>query len=122
MSFTDKVVDSFASVPTGRPVLVFRNAQDADDFQRNFSGKVVYNKNTHVELPKPEGLELVYGGKRDGSQTSYVFHTPQQAALFWQKLNGYGVMYDDKASAGIVYVGQTHHSEYQGEPIFPGVA
>jgi hypothetical protein len=63
MTSTDQALQSFFYVPEGRPVLVFDSPEEARKFEMSFKGAETYHNPTHVFLPKPHGLELVFTSK-----------------------------------------------------------
>jgi hypothetical protein len=69
MTSTDQALQSFFYVPEGCPVLVFDSPEEARKFEMSFKGAETYYNPTHVFLPKPHGLELVFASKT--GQTAY---------------------------------------------------
>jgi hypothetical protein len=140
MTASDKVVQSFLYVADKRPVLVFEEESDAEEFQKRVAEAETFaNHKRHVFLTTPHGLESVRGGQ-DGktaygeynslakstsekiSKWSIVFHQSHEAKDWLEKLGGYGVMYSEgEAPTRTVFLGSTGH-KYGGLPIFPGVA
>jgi len=66
---SDQGLQSFFYVPDGRPVLVFGTVEEARKFEMSFKGADTFHNPTHVFLPKPHGLELVFASKT--GQTAY---------------------------------------------------
>jgi hypothetical protein len=66
---TEQGLQSFFYVPEGRPVLVFDSPEEARAVEISFKGADTYHNPTHVFLPKPHGLELVFASKT--GQTAY---------------------------------------------------
>ncbi len=66
---SDQVLQSFFYVPEGRPVIVFGTPEEAHQFEMSVKGAETYHSPTHVFLPKPHGLELVFSSKT--GQTAY---------------------------------------------------
>lgn len=121
MALAKTVSKSFIYVADKRPVLVFGDEAQAQQFKGAFRGAEIYGNKTHVFLPTPHGLELVCGGQNNG-ETAYLFHDGSQAKDWFQKLSGYGVMYTEgDHPSRTVYVGEQGH-RFGGEPIYPGVA